>query len=900
MTALQQLIFVEEWKREEKDLLTNLQQIPQVLIRSEMGQPLKNIIIPESLFDKQSVSLPIGARTLYLSMDGHIFHRGMNKFRDINDPTISSILDRPEIRERLVPKISQRKLAGFFVAISANNNNDLFLTSKHCSDGPHVAVAKSLLENMWGPNYTHLATSLAKKLYALSAVLICEAIDLQFDPTHPVLETGFDGKLVPIALQRTDTLPELSLPLQTLSQVVSEFNFPVVPAGPLTWDSFDLLREKSRNWDALDDTEGYVAVFEIPALVVHEVVGKLPLEGTWVPLRVKVKSKLYNSRRQLRNAVENVITNGWGSVSVIWPHLDTYQRMALSWAWKERSNALTQYHSNFHAFLREFHSSIEPQRSMVDLHLTRFGAGAIHPRNHCLLLTIGLPGSGKSTFTSDLTQILQKCNVPVLYISRDEEHAKAMKTHAVRTESHLADARARRDTHRLLIRKLTTIKTNATVPTVIILDGCNASTAARRQWQLTLGAGMLVLLEFALFEPHKQGLGGSAVSCVSRGASISSEFPLSGVTSDFEPARVTEEVIQCVVAQVQQRTAHPVLKPEDGDRAVRIVADKFEAPTKEELQHLQKVADCVPVLLRVDIRTRVTGLLLEKTAQFLRKYIDGQRHRSGLPSVVGLTDPGTAIESELNILRSAGLLEAADQLVNSVTRPLSYTVLQSPPFSWEFVSHRCMALLSACVNAQGSDGQLPAGVSSCAGNRHWLASLSHLTQPLSSEYRTDAALACLHVTVLYIRCAGREFAAKQKSTALLQRLQQDDWIGSEVTVVASKLLVDINAVCLHVDEIRLAKAPDKALLPTDCPDGSLHLTLGTRSGVEPAYCATMPLRIREWVEPPNTPCTSADKPEPAGKRRRMEKRDRGRAFAVLTMAEPFVLHGVLRDVPAEH
>ena len=74
------------------------------------------------------------------------------------------------------------------------------------------ALAKSLLQRMWGDMFAAHCGALAARLAELNAVLLLEGVDTDADPYHPVVDEQFDGCLVAFGMQRNDLPLEVQLP----------------------------------------------------------------------------------------------------------------------------------------------------------------------------------------------------------------------------------------------------------------------------------------------------------------------------------------------------------------------------------------------------------------------------------------------------------------------------------------------------------------------------------------------------------------------------------------------------------------------------------------------------------------------------------------------------------------
>eukprot|EP00667_Euglena_gracilis_P001812 EG_transcript_1812 len=731
---------------------------------------------------------------------------------------------------------------------------------------------------MWMDHFEVMSQALARHLAALDAVLLLEGLDSTEDPLHPVTDAQMDGNLVAFALQKNRSRREVQLPWGTLVSTAERFGFPLAPTtAGLAWAEVDGLLARCRDWLYPGPAvEGWVLVLARPGEEQHVI-------------RLKVKTRQYTTRRQLRTILSGVARDGWPHVAAHWEGMDAFQRAVVSWAAAQYPEGL-DFDGNVCAVVRAFEASIGGAGMcwLVE-HMRRDGGPAAPAAAHWLVLPVGLPGCGKTTFLHKLAHALQS-HLPVVYLSRDETAAELMVQFTRRSGRPALPRDVQKDTHCLLRGWLKAVPKAATSPSVIILDACNASPAARREMATAARVGRLLLL---LFHPSDE-----SDSEAGLWAWLWKHFktpPLKIVAGTAAPGPapppLTPDHVRRFIARVESRRGHPLLAGSAAEPAVRAVFSGLQFPTDQEVVALAgalpgcRVERCaVDPFGRFDpVAQQLAGHILAGARPPLPPPPHGLRLKE-LPPAPPCHGVFTArrflqrhTEAEAALFEALGLVPAAHA---AAAKGRQVVQVRPQDGRWAELARQAMAALVEHLGAGDTapTAKTPAEVEveSVQGNTKWFQSWvakAPLSEPgLSSPLPPGLAgsgspdfqqrllrlwdvprhLPDLHLTLL-VRPARQFTAADQQYCA---KLQAEGWADAEVEVLVHRMLFDYKGLCWDVTGVRRRPpdgSPDAEELPPrpvagPAPGAALHVTLGTVGSVKPVYCGSMPGNVDRWLE----------------------------------------------------
>ncbi|KAJ4459745.1 hypothetical protein PAPYR_4138 [Paratrimastix pyriformis] len=248
------------------------------------------------------------------------------------------------------------------------------------------------------------------------------------------------------------------------------------------------------------------------------------VEGQYVIVRLKVKTRRYEVIRALRELLGNIKQDGWvATVGATWDSLEPFHRFFLAWAYNHAAAEIAAFEGNVVAMVDQFQAFLGSENAArLDEFLGQ--SAGVASSAHMAVVPVGLPGCGKSLFTKQLNALLTEWAArppheneglyipPTIAINKDDlNHRVASKIFPEAvvpgrplTAAQLQDKRVRGEVHRWLTGSLRAIKTGATRPYAVILDAVNASAGARETWVSGLNPGALLILLF------KQPPGGPA------------------------------------------------------------------------------------------------------------------------------------------------------------------------------------------------------------------------------------------------------------------------------------------------------------------------------------------------------------------------------------------------------
>lgn len=258
--------------------------------------------------------------------------------------------------------VAQQKLGGFLVSLFSVDGRAVSIMSKHALSGPHVDMAKTILEGQvqqWivsspQPSQQHgtlesTMSRLAKVLFEKEAVVLCECVDLVNDANHPIIERPARQEngvgeglqyLCCFAVQHRRSRLELALPALEAARFVGD-HLPFIPfvqqtvfvapnseAGPSCREAASTASSPSPlsafpaflsrtlldgcvlSW-AGGNTEGFVVTMECPPPLTSRPAWDDAADGAgrhgtmrWVrPFRIKLKTFRYRITRLLRSCL---------------------------------------------------------------------------------------------------------------------------------------------------------------------------------------------------------------------------------------------------------------------------------------------------------------------------------------------------------------------------------------------------------------------------------------------------------------------------------------------------------------------------------------------------------------------------------------------------------------------
>jgi len=846
------------------------------------GSALVSVKVPESTFAAEPDALPVAARTLFLRPDGRIFHRGMNKFADVASPRIAAALGSEEVRAAFVPVRLQQKMAGFMVSVSGHLIQSepprLVIASKHSIHGRHVDLARQLLQRMWGEAFDAQSVALAEHLARLDAVLLLEGLDSQNDPGHPVVDTRHDGRLVAFGLQRNQCRAEVQLPWEKLIATAARFRLPLAPWSSVSWAKLDGLLYHCNDWlfPGTPPIEGWVVTL-----------ASAEDENRTRIIRLKVKTRQYSSRRHLRTVLSGVAAEGCDYLSTHWASLDTYQQALVAWIQEHRAQ-VDDAGTNICGVVAEFERWLgAPRLRELVRHVRCFDYPPVPPHHLWLVLPVGLPGCGKTTLLARVAASLGS-RMPVVYLSRDDLQAHLFTQFQERHGRDPLPRDLQKDLHLLVRSHLKAIPRQATEPTVVLLDACNASVAARREWVTALRPGFLLFLQFHRSVSSKDQPPGSLTWLWDKVCRVFSGAPPLCFESDtaYSPAAPpTPKDVSAFIQRVRDRGSHPTLPGATAETAVRAVASTLELVTNQELRglrnrvpHLRNACLCT-----IDPFGDGTAMAAQVAEWILRQLPSEPPLPLGLvcgemdplPRFLGVFAPNDFVQAKsratARLFATLGLPRCAPAGQPAARRVV--TIRPHPEADWASAVLRTLEAVGHAAGRAVGDGDpsgTTPGIDRLEGNPRWLrtwversrmpaehspsadtSSGASFDRRLRRLWNVDRYLPTLHVTVaMPPRARGVNTEAGKAAEAFSHQLQAEGWIGASVDVICRRVLFDHKGLSLVVEAVHRRSPGDASAAPEGMPmpPGGLHITLGTTGDTPPVYCGTMASTFASWLQ----------------------------------------------------
>ncbi|ORC85513.1 uncharacterized protein TM35_000341250 [Trypanosoma theileri] len=443
--------------------------------------------------------LPTGARTLLLNVSANeVVVRGVNKFFDIEDVEMD-ILDNKEFW-KLGCVWLQRKMAGFTVTLFSLDGESVGVSTKHVVEGPHVDVARRVLNNLLN---TEQQKHLASELFLRELAVSCECISAENDPHHPVMEEEkYNNNLLVFSVHKRNDLREINIPFEIMQSMVLSWGLSVVPCWSVesTDNLHNWLRERER-WVGKDPdgtplAEGYVLIMEIPTSRLAPLV---TIEGpfTIVPLRLKAKSVKYRVLRSLRSIALGDST----------APLQLFHEVLIAWSLNlggfkcfrraVEEHGIFKIYLQFEAYVKE-RISIRHRGSVMNigqafeklLEFTECETCAKQYTPLHVIMLCGLPGSGKSTLARALTEEAERgCSLfqYVINLNRDQISSDVAAQEGIDNSCSKHKQRKLRSMvhHAMLvaINRVILFSLFQKGPGLLIMDACNARSETRRLWR---------------------------------------------------------------------------------------------------------------------------------------------------------------------------------------------------------------------------------------------------------------------------------------------------------------------------------------------------------------------------------------------------------------------------------
>lgn len=808
-----------------------------------------------------------GARSLIIHKGtGEIQVRGINKFFSLIDIGVDWVRDS-SLWSCCESISAQRKMAGFSVNIFSSDGLSLSVMSKHSLDGPHVLIAKRILDFSVSLAFQR---EMARDLFALDATASCECISLEDDPFHPTMENkAYDQHLVLYAIQRNQ-LAEISLCDSGVLSYSKKWGILCVPQKRIS--TVEVLQqviqivtsEWSPRLDFCSENEEEVVGEGVVLVLSMASVHDTPLpklddqksgeerefsdfssSSQWKKLvRIKVKTPQYIALRRFRslllsetpssaliihsvlmewatiyqmNPVEVARSQG---VCCLWQQFVDYVEKKSRFLYRDALWCVGQgYHKLVRQTIGEIKSEYEAPIMLVTL--------------------CGLPASGKTTVGKNLLKCLGASSFDYgLHINRDVVYRRlecaGSKENTPMSKHQLQQLN--RDVHRELIRLLhqvVKLSSFCRKGIIVVFDACNSTPGGRRVWREVLPK--VIQKNILVY-----------VECSDEAA---------------------------VANRLQHRVDHERLKDlEEAQRALYTVRKKFIPPVNSE-----QFDTVVHVDTSGDLST------LEKDTRMLAELISGLEM---LPS-----------DTELRIIGDSHLFNE----IQSLTNPIVHSILAVPSFSeatttWmndvlstkkvhrstperviqlvvdkTFEDLQKLAVQTLLISGvdKRKHGGYREGIAKTGlvlekeslgsrvvlGNTRWLHGWLGATSELGNEIDFDGlytafltrfsrAPAAPHVTLFFNReseegdfCAETGLSLGQRVRGLLTHLLIDRyaWIW-KVKLLCGDVVV--NQWERADNEVNLIR-------PSNIP---LHLTIGCAENVAFTYAGAMEKRFIEWEQ----------------------------------------------------
>nr|CCC93926.1 conserved hypothetical protein [Trypanosoma congolense IL3000] len=783
--------------------------------------PFASLVVKES-HQGDVEGLPIAARTLLLNTHtNEIVVRGVNKFFDIEE-----VEQGLPLRDVYLGKLAnvwlQRKMAGFVVTLFSLDGNSIGIASKHVVEGPHVDIARCVLEKLLSADQRG---SFARDLFNMKAAVSCECISLADDAGHPVCEQGnFDEKLFIFSIHKRDSVQEVCLPLDAMRAIAVKWGIPLVPCWRCNnHKELEAWLDDRHRWEGRDPdgepvAEGYVVVFEVPVRHVNSSV-QITLPFTAVLVRLKAKTLRYRALRSLRSiALGESLARPLllHEILVLWMERVTHCgcfRQAI------KDQGVHRICTQFEAYIRE-HGNKRQRGGKLSVKqafddLLKYTEREVRAK-WCAPLDViclcGLPGVGKSTLSRTIADEGAQGHSAfryVMHLCRDEIAKDVAKTCGIdHCSSKHKQRRLRTLVHQSMqyaLDRLISLSHLLEGPGLLILDACNARPDTRRRWRQLL--------------PNE--------------------------LKSFRLVHLTCADKSVLVSRVVERQDHPLLKDvSEAQAALYTVGKTFVAPLPSEpcirLDTTESSAEeLARSLLSLYTKEAMGGAAHHRRASIYghREAEEGLRklHESLAASIVGCCDDGVAALGREQIVKRN---EASRKLI-VVRLSLSYNEL------YEIVVVRIRSALDQCAlpvvtwwgrlkKVFGFDTEKrPCVVEKGHTNwlRGWLFSGRDATETLSDgewyhaiKERYDCRPSLPHVTLFY---------GSERSSPVVDVPHP----GSAVDVILDSVLLDPFAMCLAVTVVRGGCRYEVQLPPGD--PIPLHVTVGHARRVKPSYAGQM-------------------------------------------------------------
>ena len=817
---LDKVFYKSEWipKNSNVNLLNLCKSSGGVILEKVGREGVVGVKFHESLYsDVKRSELATGARTLYIRKDNpeKVMLRGMNKFDDFED--ISHLILNTSIQQHISPVLIQRKIAGFLVVISATEEDpNLLISSKHVLKGKHVTLAQRLLHKEW--NYEHVDEREAKlRTFLLSnkVSLICEGVDSIEDTWHPVSEPPLHQGLSLLCLIKFDSLrEETSIDLLSkASAAASGLKISPYITNP-SWSDIANCVKKCETWDRTgDSSEGHVLTFSVDKKLVLEHFGNEEPQPSdhndKAYFRVKLKTLRYKIQRQLRQLICKMSEKG-SEIEVVrlWPSLTPYQKVIVSYICEKQKQVFQQKQCDVTNLLKNLENSLNKEQSIVWNDLVTNLRPVLKPTNHLLVIAVGLPGSGKTTFLKKLANDETCCKGRrIIYLSKDDI--------TVQEQERCGKQDVTRAVHHRLLHLLHFVANQARDSFIVIVDGCNLTKGSRRM--------------------------------------------LSRVLPNYLTVNFTTDIKTCT-ERASNRSEHPTLDPLNAAIVINSMVGKLSYEDQGSYynvnaQTFNSTFDMIQSKITTIINYRMED---EKTSPLIG--IDSVKmffscDASSLLSDLGLHIPFitklcslshvsvesvdkknwfSQIESTLkNIIKKTCGRDSCDQqsIVEMLTgwttalfgKSTSLTITDSSNLQW----------------LKGSLEKI----------RHKSGNENNLYKTLLSHYRVEQYIRQIHCTLVYV---GGRIPEEPADIEMAMRINQkrDDLNNKDSIITCDRLIIDSKGLCLGVSKVDLLLTPTGWKAPLVSPLGFLpkgaHVTLGVTSKEEASYCGTLVSSITEW------------------------------------------------------
>eukprot|EP01060_Flectonema_neradi_P040333 TRINITY_DN914_c1_g1_i1.p1 TRINITY_DN914_c1_g1~~TRINITY_DN914_c1_g1_i1.p1 ORF type:complete len:895 (+),score=109.92 TRINITY_DN914_c1_g1_i1:54-2738(+) len=818
---LDKVLYKGEWTagNSSLNLLERCKASGGIIVENVGKKGVVGVKFHESLYtDSRRSDLAIGARTLYIKGDrpNEIALRGLNKFPDYED--VSHLLLNPQIQQQLSPLRIQRKIAGFLVVISASEYEpDLIISSKHVLKGKHVTSAQRLLHQEWGyKNIEENASKLRSFLIKHSVSLVCEGVDAVEDTWHPISEPVKYQGINILCVLNSNTLREETRNELLQDAVTASSGIKVAPGieNP-TWSQISEHINRCDHWDETNTaTEGYVLTFAINTNLVRQHFS-LPESTEASPsqtlFRVKLKTVRYKVQRQLRHLISKITEKG-SDMEIVrrWEYLSPYQKVMVSFICDKQPQVFHQKQCDVTKLVQSLEDSFDAEQRAAWNDLVPHLRPVVKASDHILLMPVGLPGSGKTTFLSKIpTDATFFKGYRVVYLSKDditmEEQLRQQKQDVTRS------------VHHRILHILHFIVEQAKDPLLVIVDGCNLTKGSRKMLSNVLPRCITINFD-TNFD-----------SCVDR-----AEKRTSHPTLAADSAKVVITSMQAKISFESQSANQITVTPE--------TVDASYSKLRQMVHQMMSVPspDCPPSPLM--------------NASSVKSFFSCDA--SQLLSKLGLKKPiitNISTLSHVGICPTSNPSSWATQIIPVVKSVIKKTCgpnscgsesLLSSLLGWtsNFFGQKSTLKVTDNSNEQWLKGSLEKIRFKKGGNQN-------LFDVLVDHYNLTTYTDKIHCTLVHV---GGKIPEDDGDRNVLMRVNQKraELQEKDAIIHCDRLVIDNKGICLGVSNVGLLVWPNGWSSPLQTPLGflpkSAHVTLGVIKKEDSSYCNTLISTLSEW------------------------------------------------------